>query len=418
MKFILCWRYLSIATIITFPGQYYCITLADNDGYDGIHTSTLAIMFHDESHRRIALNYWRFWLGQQREPDTARALEINAGRCSGIHNVQCDYFDRITFNWHGKRGAKVYVRFNCLSTDFSRIKGVKGIPLRLYMETQGTSAAAAVANEHSLQQHSSSLVEATYCRIKLFRDKGAERKNKDDQRHIEKQLEKVQGNPGEAHPLLGALRREIRYTAFSDIAEELSPPVMSTVALEYSNNSTATTSTSTSAERFKSCKPSITYAGSSSISSSSTYPSQQNSMYDGNNNPLTVDGLDSTYVPIRRRRHAVLSLFARGPNDEYYRAIYLDDLSVQDLIEKLSSKLNVPVPVKNVIRHVSKTDSYSNKHGASNSYYHNTACDSTNSNTIVVRVDDAVVRDIPEQQDMEVEIKFNDDGFATLVLCY
>ena len=34
-------------------------------------------MFHDESHRRLALNYWRFWLGQQREPEDARAVEIS-----------------------------------------------------------------------------------------------------------------------------------------------------------------------------------------------------------------------------------------------------------------------------------------------------------------------------------------------------
>ncbi|KAI8146869.1 CP2 transcription factor-domain-containing protein [Fennellomyces sp. T-0311] len=405
-------------------GQYYCITLNDSDGYDGFHTSTLAIMFHDESHRRLALNYWRFWLGQQREPETARALEINTGRCSNIHNLQCEYFDRVTFNWHGKRNAKIYVRFNCLSTDFSRIKGVKGIPLRLHMETQGSSVSDPVH-----QQMPSPLVEATYCRIKLFRDKGAERKNKDDQRHIEKQIEKLQGNPGEMHPLLSALRREIKYTAFSDIAEELSPPVVSSVALEYSNNANT-------AERFKSSKttlglstssasispvstspasprgvkrPNQDYFGqqsttvrtyNSSSSSSPTYQSQH-TLYD-NNSPLIVDGVDPNYIPVRRRRHAVLSLFARSPTDEYYRAIYLDELTVQNLIKKISSKLNLPVPVKNVVRHVSKVET---EYMDSN-------------NTIAVRVDDAMVHDIPEQQDMEIEIKLDDDGLATLVLRY
>ncbi|KAG2218562.1 hypothetical protein INT45_006323 [Circinella minor] len=447
-------------------GQYYCISLSDNEQYDGTHTSTLALMFHDESHRRLALNYWRFWLGQQREPENARALEVNHNRCSGIHNVQCDYFDRITFDWHGKRGAKIYIKFNCLSTDFSRIKGVKGIPLRLHMKTQ-----VSTSTEHQVQQQS--LVEATYCKIKLFRDKGAERKNKDDQRHIEKQLEKLQGNPEEAHPLLNALRREIKYTAFSDIAEELSSPVMSSVALEqtYSNTTTAErfkssslnksslftfstntsspTSTSSSSPPSTSISPGInspisprgikrsaatvssqdyfcqsqpnptirtaTYnnngtssmspstPSSSSTSSSPTYPPHY-SMYDtgSSNGPLEVDGIDPNYIPIRRRRHAVLSLFARCPNDEYYRAIYLDELSVQNLIDKLSTKLNVPVPIKNVIRHVSKHD----------------GGEPTQGNVIAVRVDDTMVRDIPEQQDMEVEIKFNDDGFATVILCF
>lgn len=38
-----------------------------------------------------------------------------------------------------------------------------------------------------------SFSEVCYCRVKLFRDKGAERKNKDDAKQISKQLEKVYG---------------------------------------------------------------------------------------------------------------------------------------------------------------------------------------------------------------------------------
>ena len=35
--------------------------------------------------------------------------------------------------------------------------------------------------------------ESCYCKIKLFRDKGAERKNKDDKKQMTKQMEKVIG---------------------------------------------------------------------------------------------------------------------------------------------------------------------------------------------------------------------------------
>lgn len=35
--------------------------------------------------------------------------------------------------------------------------------------------------------------EVCFCKVKLFRDKGAERKNKDDAKQISKQLEKVYG---------------------------------------------------------------------------------------------------------------------------------------------------------------------------------------------------------------------------------
>lgn len=37
------------------------------------------------------------------------------------------------------------------------------------------------------------LDEVCFCKVKLFRDKGAERKNKDDAKQISKQLEKVYG---------------------------------------------------------------------------------------------------------------------------------------------------------------------------------------------------------------------------------
>lgn len=81
-------------------------------------------------------------------------IVVDHSRSNGIHSVQYPDFDRIVFEWNGKQGATLYVRFNCLSTDFSRIKGVKGIPLRLHMET--------TSNQHA---------ESTFCRIKLFRDK-------------------------------------------------------------------------------------------------------------------------------------------------------------------------------------------------------------------------------------------------------
>lgn len=135
-------------------------------------------MFHEESHRKTAPNYWKFWESQQMVPSTARAIDIGRLsmpeahtnlffphtqrralddlRCDGVSNLRCPYFDRVSFDWHGKKGATIHLRFNCLSTDFSRIKGVKGIPLRLLVTTQDTGDAS---------------VESTFCKIKLFRDK-------------------------------------------------------------------------------------------------------------------------------------------------------------------------------------------------------------------------------------------------------
>ena len=49
---------------------------------------------------------------------------------TGVRTVDTSEFDTIRFQWNGQRQARVYIRLNCLSTEFSRIKGVKGIQLR------------------------------------------------------------------------------------------------------------------------------------------------------------------------------------------------------------------------------------------------------------------------------------------------
>lgn len=135
-------------------GQSYNIQIQDRSKTDGKISTTLLIMFHEEAHRAVASNYWSFWQSQQKDPQQARAVDIDVHRCNGVQNITWSAFDRISFEWDGKRGANITVRFNCLSTDFSRIKGVKGIPLRLCMESK-------------MQD----MIEGVYCRIKLFRDK-------------------------------------------------------------------------------------------------------------------------------------------------------------------------------------------------------------------------------------------------------
>ncbi|KAL0076177.1 CP2 transcription factor-domain-containing protein, partial [Phycomyces blakesleeanus] len=176
-------------------GQAYAIQLNDRQGFDGIITSTLVIMFHDPSHRKVALNYWKFWVSQQKCSDEARAIDIDVKQSSGVHNVQYPSFDKITFDWNGCEGAKIFARFNCLSTDFSRIKGVKGIPLRAHMESQvfwpevdlnspstmlwaGTftdlSSQFPTEDEPIKSFGSYNYIERSFSKIKLFRDKVTE----------------------------------------------------------------------------------------------------------------------------------------------------------------------------------------------------------------------------------------------------
>ncbi|KAI8068572.1 CP2 transcription factor-domain-containing protein [Gongronella butleri] len=174
----------SDSTTLTYlnRGQAYGIQFQDRQPQpDTLITSTISITFHDASHRQAAHNYWRFWLSQQDHPNEARALDLDTQQSSGLVQVHYPSFDEISIQWQSQVGATIYVRFNCLSTDFSRIKGVKGIPLRAYVESTFPNPVAPP------------LIEKSYCKVKLFRDKGAERKNKDDAKQISKQIEKLKG---------------------------------------------------------------------------------------------------------------------------------------------------------------------------------------------------------------------------------
>ena len=55
---------------------------------------------------------------------------------------------------------QVVLRINCLSTEFSSQKGVKGIPLHLVTDTYEDTEAESAEPVHR-----------AYCKVKIFRDK-------------------------------------------------------------------------------------------------------------------------------------------------------------------------------------------------------------------------------------------------------
>jgi hypothetical protein len=79
--------------------------------------------------------------------------------------------------------CNIPVRFNFLSTDFSHSKGVKGISVRLCAKTELLSP----GEEAGLSRDT----ELSYCKIKLFRDHGAERKLSNDFAHAKKAIDKL-----------------------------------------------------------------------------------------------------------------------------------------------------------------------------------------------------------------------------------
>ncbi|CBY41471.1 unnamed protein product, partial [Oikopleura dioica] len=87
----------------------------------------------------------------------------------------------ISFTWDVNDIAKIFVSVNCLSTDFSAQKGIKGLPLLLQIDTYT-----------DMRRNSKPAHRATV-QLKVFCDKGAERKIRDEER---KALRKKGGSGG------------------------------------------------------------------------------------------------------------------------------------------------------------------------------------------------------------------------------
>ncbi|GAB5591297.1 hypothetical protein Unana1_06197 [Umbelopsis nana] len=358
-------------------GQYYIITLNDTENFDGDIETTVILAFHDEQHRRVAASFWKFWLGQQMSTTTARAIDIDQESSRGIHNIVLRSFDRVAFNWTGKHGARVFLRFNCLSTDFSRIKGVKGIPLRIHVESR-------VVDEPGNR------VEKCICRARIFRDKGAQRKSKDERRHVEKQIEKLRAEEVDVEklPIWRLYTAEHKNTPFTllpssaaGIPEATLPIFEETIHTPRMPPAGESSLAMISPIPDPPLAAGFSYVATPHLQAAQTHP------------PVTALDIDPTYTPRGRRPTAVLNIFIRyAQHDTHYRAVYLQRLTVANLVENICQKINInPANIVSVIRL---------------------------KGNINIAVDDQMVEAIKEEQSMEVDYDMNPDGSLTLLLSY
>jgi hypothetical protein len=155
-------------------------------------------------------------------------LEIDSSSSYGIVEIRLSdfYTNVVEVMWNGKTGANIFFRCNCTSTAFAPHKhgGEKGIHLRFQIDTyeySNVNAANSTANNAGSSMTTNSLIlkhdlesmstaksttgssnsistpidrsylnwkhaSSSYCRIQLFRLKGAQRKLKTDRNKIER----------------------------------------------------------------------------------------------------------------------------------------------------------------------------------------------------------------------------------------
>ncbi|KAM9708155.1 grainyhead-like protein 3 homolog [Menidia menidia] len=198
-------------------GQFYPITLhgVDSNAYltaTKVKTVVMAVFENDKT-PEMQLRFWNHWHARQptvkqRVIDIADYKEV----FSGISNIEEVAFNALSFVWNPNEEAKVYIGINSLSTDFSSQKGVKGLPLNLQIDTYDFSSG------------SNQLIHRAACQIKIFCDKGAERKMRDEERKKSKRRGKNMSDASTKPLMNGSIGTE--HTFFKTLEDHITPPVL------------------------------------------------------------------------------------------------------------------------------------------------------------------------------------------------
>jgi len=158
------------------------------------------ISFEEEQQRQRPATCWQLW----KEGRGANEAHQRGGKLKAVEYVEASRpadedekrarveldtasFDGFSVIWtpgvNGLMECNIAVLFNFLSTDFSHSKGVKGIPIRFCAKTEVLN----IGSPHPVPGSS----EVAYCKVKLFRDHGAERKLSNDVQHVKKTIDKL-----------------------------------------------------------------------------------------------------------------------------------------------------------------------------------------------------------------------------------
>ncbi|KAF3053480.1 hypothetical protein E8E11_010012 [Didymella keratinophila] len=184
----------SISLVDTAPGQASPAALK--------YRTFIRISFEDEQQRQRPAACWQLWKegrgtneahqrgGRLQAVEFVDPSQVGGGEVQGRPRVELESssFDGFAVTWTPAPNAapecSLAVRFNFLSTDFSHSKGVKGIPVRLCAKTELVSEVTGSPSDKTVG-------ELCYCKVKLFRDHGAERKLSNDVAHVKKTIDKL-----------------------------------------------------------------------------------------------------------------------------------------------------------------------------------------------------------------------------------
>ncbi|GAA6099571.1 grainyhead-like transcription factor 2a isoform X1 [Tachysurus ichikawai] len=303
-------------------GQFYGITLCEAGINKGLRhpiskvRSVVMVVFGEDKCRDEQLKHWNYWHTRQHTAKQ-RVLDIADYKESfnTIGNLEEIAYNAVSFTWDINEEAKVFITVNCLSTDFSSQKGVKGLPLMIQIDT------------YSYNNRSNKPIHRAYCQIKVFCDKGAERKIRDEERKQKRKKGHVAGGQGHndltsKRGSLGALmQKRSDITFFKSITDLDSQPVLFIPDVHFSNMQR-------SAQMF----------GYSTEEMENDCVMMKRVFRHSEDDPCLPPAKQSKNDAPRR-----VLLYVRKESDEVFDALMLKSPTVKSLIEAISGKYSLPI---------------------------------------------------------------------------
>uniref|UniRef100_A0AAQ5XEJ7 Grh/CP2 DB domain-containing protein n=1 Tax=Amphiprion ocellaris TaxID=80972 RepID=A0AAQ5XEJ7_AMPOC len=165
-------------------GQSYEIRMLDNRKIGELPEITgkmvksiIRVVFHD---RRLQYTEHQQLEGWRWNRPGDRILDLDIPMSVGIIDPRANptQLNTVEFLWDPSKRTSVFIQVHCISTEFTMRKhgGEKGVPFRIQIDTFKENE----SEEYTEHLHSAS------CQVKVFKPKGADRKQKTDREKMEK----------------------------------------------------------------------------------------------------------------------------------------------------------------------------------------------------------------------------------------
>uniref|UniRef100_A0A665U9Y3 Grainyhead-like protein 2 homolog n=1 Tax=Echeneis naucrates TaxID=173247 RepID=A0A665U9Y3_ECHNA len=281
-------------------GQFYAVTLNELSANNRLRhpiskvRSVIMVVFSEDKNRDEQLKYWKYWHSRQHTAKQ-RVLDIADYKESfnTIGNIEEIAYNAISFTWDVNEEAKIFITVNCLSTDFSSQKGVKGLPLMIQIDT------------YSYNNRSNKPLHRAYSQIKVFCDKGAERKIRDEERKLFRK--KSKGKDGSVGVITAPKKSDTTY--FKTLSDLEAQPVLFIPDVHFGN---------------------LQRAGQVGVLVKRMF------------RPSDDDLCPSPHKQIKEETHKRVLLYVRKETDEVFDALMLKSPTLRGLMDAITEKYGVP----------------------------------------------------------------------------